>query len=45
MKMTESWVIYLLDYFEEKGEKSKCDVVCMEHLQMIRLMVVMLMSY
>ena len=45
MKMIESWVMYLLDYFDEKGERSKCDVVCVEHLQMIGLMVVMLMSY
>ena len=31
--------MYLLDYLlEGKEEKGKCDVVCVEHLQMIELM-------
>ena len=37
--------MYLLDRFEERGEKGQCDLVCVERLWMIGLMVVMLMSY
>ena len=37
--------MYLLDLFEERGEKGQCDLVCVERLWMIGLMVVMLMSY
>ena len=37
--------MYILDLFEERGEKGQCDLVCVEHLWMIGLMVVMLMSY
>ena len=37
--------MYLLDLFEERGEKGQCDLVCVEHLWMIGLMVVMLMPY
>ena len=37
--------MYLLDLFEERGEKGQCDLVCVEHLWMIGLMVVMLMAY
>ena len=38
--------MYLLDLFEERGEKGQCDLVCVECLwMMIGLMVVILMSY
>ena len=37
--------MYLLDLFEDRGEKGQCDLVCEECLWMIGLMVVMLMSY
>ena len=37
--------MYLLDLFEERGEKGQCGLVCVERLWMIGLMVVMLMSY
>ena len=37
--------MYLIDLFEERGEKGQCDLVCVERLWMIGLMVVMLMSY
>ena len=37
--------MYILDLSEERGEKGQCDLVCVEHLWMIGLMVVMLMSY
>ena len=37
--------MYLLDLFEERGEKGQCDLVCVQHLWVIGLMVVMLMSY
>ena len=38
-------VVYLLELFEGKREKGQCDLVRVERLQMIRLMVVMFMSY
>ena len=39
-------LVYLLDLFEERGEKGQCDLVCVERLwMMIGLMVVILMSY
>ena len=38
-------ILYFLDLFKEKGENGQCDLVCVEHLRMIVLMVVMLMSY
>ena len=31
--------------FERRGEKGQCNLVCVEHLWMIGLMLVMLMSY
>ena len=34
--------MYLLDLFEGRGENGQCDFVCVEHLQMIGLMGVML---
>ena len=37
--------MYLLDLFEDRGEKGQCDLVCEECLWMIGLMVVMLMFY
>ena len=38
-------LLYLLDLFEGRGEKGQCDLVCVEHLWMIGLLVVILMSY
>ena len=38
-------LVYLLDMFERRGEKGQCNLVCVEHLWMVGLMVVMLMSY
>ena len=43
--MKKSRVVYLPDLFEGRGENRQCDSVCVEHLQMIGLMVVMLMIY
>ena len=37
--------MYFLDLFEGGEEKGKCALVCLEHLWMIGLMVVMLISY
>ena len=38
--------MYLLDYLlEERGEKERCDLVCVERFQIIGLMKVMLMFY
>ena len=37
--------VYLLDLFEGRGEKGRYDLVFVEHLWMIGLMVLMLMSY
>ena len=38
-------LVYLLDLFEARGEKEQCNLVCLEHLWVIGLMVVILMSY
>ena len=38
-------LFYLLDLFEGRWENGQCDLVCVEHLWIIGLMVVMLMSY
>ena len=38
-------LVYLLDLFEGRGEKRPCDLECVEHLWVIGLMVVILMSY
>ena len=38
-------VVYLLDLFEGRGQNGQCDLVWAEHLQVIGLMLVMLMSY
>ena len=37
--------VYLLDLFEGRGEKRQCDLECVEHLWVIGLIVVILMSY
>ena len=37
--------VHLLDLFQGRGEKGHCDLVCVQHLWVIGLMVVMLMSY
>ena len=37
--------VYLLDLFERRVEKGHFGLVCVERLWMIRLMVVMLMSF
>ena len=44
-RLKKNRLVYILDLFEERGEKGQCDLVCVEHLWMIGLMVVMLMSY
>ena len=38
-------LMYLLGLFQGRGEKGQCDLVCLEHLRVIELMVVVLMSY
>ena len=38
-------LIHLPDLFEGRGEKGQSDLVCVNHLWMIGLMVVVLMSY
>ena len=30
--MKKTWVVYLLDLFEKRGEKGQCDLVCEDHL-------------
>ena len=37
--------MHLLDLFQGREEKGHCDLVCVQHLWVIGLMVVMLMSY
>ena len=37
--------MYLLDLLEGRRERTQCDLVCVECLWIIRLKVVMLMSY
>ena len=37
--------MHLPDLFEARGENGQCDLLCKQHIQMIGLMVVMLMSY
>lgn len=37
-------VAYLLDLFQERKEKTQRDLMCVEHLWMIRLIVVILIS-
>ena len=44
-ELQKTRVVYLLDLFEERGENGQCDLVRVEGLTMIRLMVVLLMSY
>ena len=44
-ELKKTRVVYLLDLFEERGENGQCDLVRVEGLTMIRLMVVLLMSY
>ena len=44
-ELQKTRVAYLLDLFEERGENGQCDLVRVEGLTMIRLMVVLLMSY
>ena len=44
-ELKKTRVVYLLDLFEERGENRQCDLVRVEGLTMIRLMVVLLMSY
>ena len=38
-------LVYLLGLIERRGKKGQCDLVCVEHLWMIGLMAVTLMSY
>ena len=38
-------LVYLLDLFKGRWEKGQCNLECVEHLWMIGLMVVILMSY
>ena len=44
-KIRLSFSVYLLDLFQERGEKGQCNLVCVQRLWVIGLMVVMLMSY
>ena len=44
-ELQKTRVVYLLDLFEERGENGQCDLVRVEGLTMVRLMMVLLMSY
>ena len=44
-RLKKTRVMYLLDLIEGREQNGQCDLMSAEHLQMIGLMVVMLMSY